>query len=319
MTLSCLQMKSLPPGVASDLRNAMNFCSIARVSAGERCALATAPEIACKGCRLVSYCHLAAWARRSSILAVCACRKGDRRIIAAIRIALVLIVIIFRLPVLQTPWTPHRARKPAVCVRIVLELLRDGVPLQPAAQTQRDVFLLDYGLGTHGAFDIADRLLATANGVQQVPAMIVAADHLDLVWSDLFSRKRWWIGYDSIAADENPTFGPVDHGGAVRGKRAELRRSLPCSHHVHVNQADTIRVFVLHRVFVRHIADIGIERSGTFHFNWACVIGIGDPLCDVDIVNAPGAIETPQSVIADKQPGRNRDPHIRIRRPGCRA
>ena len=76
---------------------------------------------------------------------------------------------------------------------------------------------------------------------------------------------------------------------------------------------------MLHGIFMRHIADIGVERGRPFHFNRPCAIGVRHPLSNVDIVNAPRAVQAAQAVVADEQPGRYRDPHILIRRPGGRT
>src|ERR1044071_9286467 len=78
MMLSCLQMKSFPANVAPDLRKAINRCSIARVPDAEPCAVATICDRASNGWRLVSDCHLAAWASKESRFAFCAGAIGDQ-------------------------------------------------------------------------------------------------------------------------------------------------------------------------------------------------------------------------------------------------
>src|SRR5690349_9617112 len=300
MMLSCLQMKSLPPGVASDFRNAMNFCSMARVSAGELWALATISASACMGWRLVSYCHLAVCDSRSSRPAVCAgAGRHSGASARQVRMAALLIGIAPFAPS-QMPGASHGTRKPAVGFGVVFELLRHRIPFQLPSETQGNVLLLHDGLGADRTFNRADGLLPAANSFQKIAAMIVAADHLNLVRPDLLRSERFGFRYDAVAAHENPALGAIDHRGPGGGQRAELGRPLPRRHHVHVDQADSIGVLVLHGVLVRDIADIGVKRGGAFHFHGARVIRVSHPLGNVDIVYAPGAVQAAQSIVADE-------------------
>ena len=217
----------------------------------------------------------------------------------------------------SVPRAPHGARQPAVGFRVVDELFFDRVPLQLSAEAQRDVFLLHHGLGAHRAFDGADGLLAAADGVQKIAAMIAAADDLDLVGTDLLGGQSdaGLVTMPSRLTKIQPSV-PKMTVAPVEGSALNSGARLPGGHHIHVDQADATCVLVLDGVFVRHIADVGVPSGGAFHFDRAGVVGVGHPLRDIDVVDAPCAIQAAQAEIADEEPGGDRDAHVGVRRPG---
>ena len=95
--------------------------------------------------------------------------------------------------------------------------------------------------------------------------------------------------------------------------------AVPRRHHIHVDEPDPVSVVMLHRIFVRHIPNIGVKGRGALYFDGSGVVGVRDPLGDVDVMHSPGPIQTAEAVVADEEPGVRGNAHIGVRRPGCRT
>ena len=75
-----------------------------------------------------------------------------------------------------------------------------------------------------------------------------------------------------------------------------------------------VRILLLDRPRIRHVADVLEIARAPFDLDRRRLVGVEEELRGVEIVDAPGAAETSDAVIADEQPG-ERDAHIAIRHP----
>src|SRR5206468_2490561 len=138
-------------------------------------------------------------------------------------------------------------------------------PVQFAPHAARDVAHLTDHLVVHPDLDRGNVGLSGADGVQQILAVVVAAQHADVVGAEHGSHQRLRLGADAYAADPDPPLGAEQDQTNAHALYAFAKLELPIAlarrDQIHKLHAHTVGVLVLDLVGGERIANIMIDLA----------------------------------------------------------